>query len=159
MIPKSIRYKIGAFIMVLYGIFKFSEGADARKELAALEKDGVMVPGIIESVEKETSGSWRRRKTQYTVFASYMTQAGARRGKFSVTGSFIEPRLSSSGQGDTGAIVNPNVEIRYVPSNFKNSIIVGGSVDKAGDFWFGMIVTVVAFGGLIYLFVYNPFED
>jgi len=55
--------------------------------------------------------------------------------------------------------VNPNVEIRYVPSNFKNSIIVGGSVDKAGDFWFGMIVTVVAFGGLIHLIVYNPFED
>ena len=159
MIPKSIRYKIGAFIMVLYGVFKFSEGADARKELAALEKDGVTVPGVIESAEKETSGSWRRRKTQYTVFASYMTQAGARRAKFEVTGSFIEPRVSGSGKDGMGAMVNPNVEIRYLPTHFKNSIIVGGSVDKAGDFWFGMIVTVVAFGGLIYLIVYNPFED
>ncbi len=159
MIPKSIRYKIGAFIMVLYGVFKFSEGADARKELAALEKDGVTVPGVSESAEKETSGSWRRRKTEYTVFASYMTQAGARRGKFAVTGSFIEPRLSGSGQGEMGTILKPNVEIRYLPTNFKNSIIVGGSADKAGDFWFGMIVTVTAFGGLVYLIVCNPFED
>ncbi len=159
MIPKSIQFKIGAFIMVLYGIFKFSEGAGARKELAALEKDGVTVPGVIESAEKETSGSWRRRSTEYTVFASYITQAGARRAKFEVTSSFFEPRVSGSGQGGTGAIVNPNVEIRYLPTNFKNSIIVGGSVNKASDFWFGMIVTVAGFGGLIYLFVYNPFED
>lgn len=157
MIPKSIQYKIGTFFLVLYGVYQVSEGWAARKQLATLEKEGVTVPGVVESIEKQTSGSWRRRSTHYTVVASFVTQVGARRATFDATSTFCEPRIT--GQGITARIVNPNVEIRYVPASPRNAIIVGGSVDKASDFWFGIIVTVAAFGGLIYLFVYNPFEE
>jgi hypothetical protein len=38
-------------------------------------------------------------------------------------------------------------------------MIVGGSVNRSSDFWFGIVVAVAGFGGLIYLFLYDPFAD
>lgn len=154
MIPKSIQFKIGAFFVVLWGVYLASNGSGAGKQLATLEKKGVTVPGIIESAQK----SGRRRSTEYTVVAAFATQSGEpRKSEFEVTPSFFESR--TRGEGVRGAIVNPNVEIRYLPTNPKLAMIIGGSVNHSSDFWFGIVVAVAGFGGLIYLFVCDPFED
>ncbi len=158
MIPKSIQYKIAAVFVVLWGVYLASNGSGTGKQMAQLEKKGVTVPGIIESAKTKESKSGRRRTTDYFVVAAFTTQSGdPKKSEFEVTPSFFEAR--TQGQGLMGSIVNPNVEIRYLPTDPSLAIIIGGSVDKSSDFWFGIALVAAGLGGLIYLFVYNPFED
>jgi|GEM_PF-1192512 len=154
MIPKSIQYKIAAVFIVLWGVYLASSGSDTGKQVALLEKKGVTVPGTIESAKK----SGRRRSTEHTVVATFATQSGEpRKAEFEVTSSFFESR--TSGQGMMGMIVNPNIEVRYLQTNPNVAMIVGGSVNHSSDFWFGIVVALAGIGGLIYLFVYDPFAD
>jgi len=154
MIPKSIQYKIAAVFVVLWGVYLASSGSETGKQVALLEKKGVTVPGIIESAKK----SGRRRSTEYTVVATFATQSGEpRKAEFEVTSSFFESR--TSGQGMMGMIVNPNIEVRYLQTNPNVAMIVGGSINHSSDFWFGIVVALAGIGGLIYLFVYDPFAD
>jgi hypothetical protein len=154
MIPKSIQYKIAAVFVVLWGVYLASSGSDTGKQVALLEKKGVTVPGIIESAKK----SGRRRSTECMVVATFATQSGEpRKAEFEVTSSFFESR--TSGQGMMGMIVNPNIEVRYLQTNPNVAMIVGGSINHSSDFWFGIVVALAGIGGLIYLFVYDPFAD
>lgn len=151
MIPKSIQFKILAFCAVLYGIYMASEGSGAGKNLAKLEKGGVNVPGVIVSAKTQKSG---RRSVDYIVVATYELQSGEkRRSEFKVTEDFLESRAAGPAPAD------PNVEVRYLPTDPSLAIIVGGSVNRSSNFWIGLGVAAVGLVGLIYLFLYDPFEE
>ena len=158
MIPKSIQFKILAFFAVLYGVYLASEGSGARKADAILEKNGVTVPGMVVGAKTKTSGSARRRSTEYLFDTQFTIQNGEQRQReFVVDSSFFESRVSGSGM--MGTITQPNVEVRYLPTDPSHAIIVGGSVNHSSNLWLGILVSIGGLGGLVYLFLYNPFDD
>ncbi|MGV3664419.1 MAG: hypothetical protein ACO1TE_29875 [Prosthecobacter sp.] len=155
MIPKSIQFKILAFFAVLYGLYSASEGSGAGKKFAELEKGGVNVPGILETAKTRRS---TRRSTDYTVVASYTLQTGEKRKtEFEVTSDFLQSR--TNGDGMTGMITDPNVEIRYLPAKPGLAMIVGGSLNNSSKFWTGLGIAAAGLIGLVYMFIYDPFAD
>lgn len=155
MISKSVKYKIIAAVALLYGLFLASEGWGVSKHRAALEKEGVTVPGVIESARIRTTESGRRRTTEYLLTVSFKTPAGARKSEFDVTIPFFESK--TSGQRPAVTVTNPNAEVRYLEADPETAMIVGGSVDGSYKLQYGLIVTGIGLCGLIYLLVRKPF--
>lgn len=155
MITKSVKYKIIAAVALVYGLFLASEGWGVSSKRAFLEKNGVTAPGVIEGTRIQTSGSGRRRSTDYILAVSFKTPAGARKAEFDVTLPFFESK--TSGPGPSVTVINPNAEVRYLEADPQTAMIVGGSVDRSYKLWFGLVVSGLGVCGLIYLLVRKPF--
>lgn len=140
----STKIKIAAAIAVVLGPFLAFTGHQDKERLAALEKDGVTVDGIIEG------GEWSkgRRSSSYKLDVSYTPQNGTLvQQNFRVTSNFFSAHASDT------AVTDPAVKVRYLPSKIQDSaIVVGGSTDSTalfevgiGAFVIGLITLVVMF--------------
>lgn len=124
------KIKLIAVIAVLAGPFMTYTGHKEKERLAALEKDGVTVEGVIEG------GEWKkgRRSSSYKFDVSYTPQNGSRvQQTFEVTSGFFSAHASDT------AVTDPAVKVRYLPSDIQDSaIVVGGSTDMTAMFGFGI---------------------
>lgn len=147
---KPTQIKIVAVIAVLAGPFLAIQGYNTKQSLAALEKDGITVEGTIEGGESRSGG--RRRSSSQSFDVSFSPQNGTPQKKsFSVTNPFFKAHVS----GDT--ISDPKVQVRYLPTNVENSILVGGSTDNSWTFLAGIGGFVGGLLTAIYMFfVYKP---
>lgn len=139
----STKLKIVAVVAVIAGPFLTFEGNREKQRLAALEKDGITVNGILEGGESRKSG---KRSRSYSFDASFAPQGGAPITKtFKVKSAFFDSHT------DETSITVPGVEIRYLAANpHESAIIVNGSTDNALLFEVGIGAVV---GGLILLIV------
>ena len=139
----STKVKIVAAIAVIVGPVLTTVGYQEKQRLAALEKDGITVPGVLEGGESHRSG---KRSKSYNFDASFTPTGGAE-----VTKSFKVKADFFANRTDETSITDPDVEVRYLSADPQASaIIVGGSSDDAALFLVGIGVFI---GGLITLIV------
>ncbi len=131
----STKIKLFAVIAVIAGPFLTFAGHKDKERLAALEKDGVTVDGIIEG------GEWSkgRRSSDYKLDVSFTPQNGAQTLQtFKVTSNFFSAHASET------AVTDEAVKVRYLPSSIQDSaIIVGGSTDSTAMFGVGIGAFVI----------------
>jgi hypothetical protein len=144
------KIKLVAIVAILAGPFFAIQGYNTKQSLAALEKDGVTVEGVIQGGESNTGG--RRRSSSYSFEVGFTPQVGSPQVKtFAVTANYFNAHVS----GD--AISDPKVEVRYLPSQPDNSILVGGSTDNSWTFMAGLAALLVGLLTAGYMFfVYKP---
>ena len=142
----STKIKIVAAIAVIAGPILTTLGYQEKERLAALEKDGITVPGVLEGGESKRSG---KRSKSYNFDATFTPQGGSQVTKtFKVTATFFSDRT------DETSITNPDVEVRYLAADPTGSaIIVGGSTDDAALFPAGIGAFVVGLITLIVMFL------
>lgn len=143
------KIKIIAVVAALAGPFLTFQGHKDKENLAALEKDGVTVEATIEG------GEWRKGKRgsrNYSFDVSYAPQAGAPQKKsFKVTSNFFNAHSTEE------AITDPHCQVRYLPANPDNAIVVGGSTDDTWLFPAGLGATILGLLTAIYMFfMYKP---
>lgn len=139
----STKLKIIAVVAVIAAPFLTLEGQKEKQRLAALEKDGITVNGILEGGESRKSG---KRSRSYSFDASFTPQGGT-----PITKSFKVKSTFFDSHTDDTSITIPEVQVRYLAASPQESaIIVGGSTDNALLFEAGIGVGA---GGLILLIV------
>ncbi|WP_395743473.1 DUF3592 domain-containing protein [Prosthecobacter sp.] len=137
----STKIKLFAIIAILAGPFVTYYGHQEKERLTKLEKEGVTVDGFIEG------GNWKTGKGSYHQFdVSYTPQNGApTKQTFKVTSDYFSAHASET----TKLVTNPDVKVRYLPSDVQGSaILVGGSTDFTAGFNLGIGAFV---GGLLTL--------
>lgn len=126
----STKIKLIAVIAIIAGPFMTYNGHKDKERLAALEKDGITVDGVIEG------GEWKkgRRSSSYKLDVSYTPQNGTPvQQTFQVTSDFFSAHASDT------AVTDPAVKVRYLPSDIQDSaIVVGGSTDMTAMFGVGI---------------------
>jgi Protein of unknown function (DUF3592) len=146
---KPAQIKLVAIIAILAGPFLAVQGYNTKQSLAALEKEGVTVEGVIDGGE---SSSGRRRSSSYSFDVSFAPQTGAPQKKaFKVTGTFFKAHVTGE------AISDPKVQVRYLPTNVDTSILVGGSTDNSWTFPVGIAACIGGLLTALYMFfMYKP---
>ncbi len=127
--------------MMLAGPFIAFSGWQTTQKLAALEKEGVTVPGVILSGDEYRG----RRSRSYSFEVAYATQEGDPRvNQFSVDSSFFHAHIS----GDS--IGNDRVDVTYRPDDPDQAILVGGSTDSSAGMYIGLVMTVLGICGFCF---------
>lgn len=143
----STKIKLFAVIAVIAGPFLTFTGHKDKERLAALEKDGVTVDGIIEG------GEWRkgRRSSDYKLDVSYTPQNGTpTQQTFKVSSTFFSAHASDT------AVTDEAVKVRYLPSSIQDSaIIVGGSTDSTALFGVGIGAFVIGLVTMVGMFFFK----
>lgn len=140
------KIKLIAAFAIIGGPFFTYKGHQEKERLSKLEQQGVTVEGFIEG------GEWRkgRRSSSYKLDVSYTPQKGVPvKQTFEVRSDFFSAHASNT------KVTDPDVKVRYLPSNIQGSaIIVGGSTDATASFSLG--IGAFAIGlltlGIMYLF-------
>ena len=123
--------------LLLGGIFTVVACMDMAKQ-ARLEKGGVTTDGEIMSGESRRS----RRSTNYKFDIRYVPEGKSPITKsFSVTSSFFNQHTA----GDS--ISNEMCQIRYMPDNPEDAIVVGGTSDMSWMLWPAAGVALVGLVG------------
>lgn len=143
------KFKLIAVIALLAGPIMAFMGYQDQQRLAALEKDGVTVPGFIEG------GEWKRGKKgskSYSFDVSYTPQSGApQKQSFKINSDFFKAHATEQ------EVTDPNCQVRYLASDPKNAIVIGGSTDITALFGVGIGAAVIGLLGCGYLFfMYKP---
>jgi hypothetical protein len=139
-INKLLLFSILAIILGPFIAVRSSHWDKVDKEWREkLEKEGVEVPGLLESV-KQTS-------TNCMCEVSWMTKDGRKMNQsMTLLGHFVKPRLS-------GIFVSrPDVTVRYVPSDPEIAIVRGGELDNGtggNSPVVGIVIGVLGLVGLI----------
>lgn len=114
-------------------------GFEARGKQAMLDRDGVEVPGEIQSGETRTG---RRGSKSQKVDVQWQPQEGK-----SVMQTFSVSKDFFAGVTDGHSITKPAVTVRYAPADPQGTaIVVGGSHHNTEMVWVGMGAGIVGLG-------------
>ncbi len=117
------RLKYVALLGILAGPVLAFMGWKEKQKLAVIEQDGVTVPAEIESGEMTK----RKRTKTYKLTVGYKPQGASEviHKEFTVKKAYVDMHVNDDTIKDTHA------EVRYLPSDPQQAVLVGGSTDAA----------------------------
>ena len=118
------RLKFIALLGLIAGPGLAFVGWKEKQKLATIEKDGVSVPGEIESGEV----TQRKRSKTYKLTVGYKPQGASEviHKEFKVKKAYVDQHVTDN------AIQDSHAEVRYLPSDPQQAVLVGGSADDTG---------------------------
>lgn len=137
------KIKLGTIIFLLVGLSMAYFGYQKKKDLALVKKDGITVSGKI------LSGQLNHNRKSGRVTHSFSVEFSPKEGqKTSRSFKVEEAFFNSHVKGDS--LINPIVQVRYLPTDFDNSIIVNGSANDSNTLMnVGLVFTVLSLSSLI----------
>lgn len=117
---RTAQWKLISIIAIFAGPALAYWGYHAKVSLAELEKNGITVPGIIDGGESKTG-----RNSHQNFDVHYTQQGGVKVNRtFGVKRDYFKAHTSEN------TISDPNVQVRYLPSDPSNVMLIGGSTDN-----------------------------
>jgi hypothetical protein len=139
-----VYYFVIAFVAGIAGIVY---GYTEQARVSEFDKDGVSVIGEIMQGE-ERSG--RRGRRSYTFEITYQVEGRSYTNQFSVTGDYFKQHVRGDEIGPNSA-----VELKYLPRDPNQAIVVGGSTDGVWALWAGLAGAGIGLFGIVGLTVWK----